>query len=177
MAHQSAIFAAGCFWCIESSFNRLAGVQKAVSGYCGGQQDDADYRSVCSGLTDHAEAVLVEFDDSIISYQTLLDIFFFLHDPTQLNRQGNDIGRQYRSAIFYLSEPQKKQAQLKIDELEKSGLYQQKIVTELAPAEPFYPAEDYHQGYFDNNQNQAYCQILIAPKMKKFSEQFSELLK
>lgn len=176
MSIQTAILAGGCFWCIESSFSRLKGVKQAISGYCGGEKIDATYKQVCTGQTAHAEVVLVEFDDSVIEFQQILDVFFFLHDPTQLNRQGNDIGPQYRSAIFYTNEAQKQQALDKISALEASGQFEQKIVTEVTEAMPFYPAEAYHQGYFDENPSQGYCQFIIAPKMAKFSQTFSHLL-
>lgn len=176
MSIQTAILAGGCFWCIESSFSRLKGVNKAISGYCGGTEADATYKQVCSGQTEHAEVVQLEFDDSQIDYQQILDVFFFLHDPTQLNRQGNDIGPQYRSAIFYTNEAQKQQALDKISELEQSAQFAQQIVTEVTAAKPFYPAEAYHQGYFDENPNQGYCQYVIAPKMAKFTETFAHLI-
>ena len=177
MAIQNAILGGGCFWCIESSFNRVNGVIKAISGYCGGNAEDADYRSVCSGLTNHAEVVWLEFDDDKVSYEQILDIFFYLHDPTQLNRQGNDIGRQYRSSIFYLNENQQTVALAKVAQLNASGLYQEPLVTEVVEVMPFYPAEDYHQGYYDANPEQAYCQFIISPKMAKFSEKFHHLLR
>lgn len=176
MSIQTALLAGGCFWCIESSFSRLKGVKQAVSGYSGGDEADATYKQVCSGQTEHAEVVQVEFDDSVIQYSQILDVFFFLHDPTQLNRQGNDIGPQYRSAIFYTNEAQKQQALDKISVLEDSSQFEQKIVTQVSAAMPFYPAESYHQGYFDENPNQGYCQYIIAPKMAKFTQTFSHLL-
>ncbi|MCU4674951.1 peptide-methionine (S)-S-oxide reductase MsrA [Catenovulum sp. 2E275] len=176
MTKQTAILAAGCFWCIESAFNLVKGVISATSGYCGGDAADANYKMVCSGLTEHAEAVLVEFDDEVISYTEILEIFFFLHDPTQLNRQGNDIGRQYRSAIFYLSELQKQQAESLIMQLTQQAIFAGPIITQVVEAMPFYPAEDYHQGYYNENPNQGYCQFIIAPKMAKFADKFSHLI-
>lgn len=177
MAKQTALLAAGCFWCIEASFSRLIGVQKVTSGYTGGNAADANYKAVCSGLTDHAEVVEIEFDDQQITYQQLLDVFFFLHDPTQLNKQGNDIGRQYRSAIFYTNLEQKIIAENLIKKLDEQAIFAKPIVTELVEADTFYPAEAYHQGYFDENPNQGYCMFIIAPKYAKFIEKYKNLLK
>ncbi len=164
---EKATLAGGCFWCIEAVFERIPGVRRATSGYTGGQTPNPTYRQVCSGNTGHAEAVEIEFDPANISFGQLLDIFWQAHDPTQLNRQGNDVGTQYRSAIFYHSEAQKQAAESAIQALNASGQYKKPIVTQVAPATTFYTAEDYHQGYFDQNRNQPYCRFVIQPKLSK----------
>lgn len=172
---EIATFGAGCFWCIESAFNQLHGVQKAVSGYMGGQTLNPDYRQVCTGTSGHAEVVQLEFDPAQVSFEQLLQVLWFLHDPTQLNRQGNDIGTQYRSAVFYHSELQRQQALASINAAQP--LFDLPIVTEVSPASTFYPAEAYHQGYYWQNTNQPYCQFLITPKLAKFRQTFVTLLK
>lgn len=172
---ELATFGAGCFWCIESAFNQLKGVKQAVSGYMGGQTLNPDYRQVCTGTSGHAEVVQLEFDPALVSFEQLLHVLFFLHDPTQLNRQGNDIGTQYRSAVFYHSEQQRQQALASIKTAQP--LFDLPIVTEVTPADIFYPAEDYHQGYYLQNTSQPYCQYLIAPKLAKFRQTFVHLLK
>lgn len=172
---EIATFGAGCFWCIESAFNQLIGVQKAVSGYMGGQTLNPDYRQVCTGTSGHAEVVQLEFDPTHVSFEQLLQVLWFLHDPTQLNRQGNDIGTQYRSAVFYHSELQRQQALASISAAQP--LFDLPIVTEVSPASTFYPAEAYHQGYYWQNTNQPYCQFLITPKLAKFRQTFVTLLK
>lgn len=172
---EIATFGAGCFWCIESALNQLRGVNTAISGYMGGQTRNPDYRQVCTGTTGHAEVVQVEFEPQQISFEQLLQIVFFLHDPTQLNRQGNDIGTQYRSAIFYHSEQQHQQAVALIKAAQP--LFDSPIVTEVTAASSFYPAEAYHQGYYLQNTNQPYCQFLITPKLAKFRQTFASLLK
>lgn len=172
---EIATFAAGCFWCIESAFNQLKGVEKAVSGYMGGQTLNPDYRQICTGTTGHAEVVQLEFDPRLISFEQLLQVLWFLHDPTQLNRQGNDVGTQYRSAIFYHSDEQRQQA---LTSIQAAGaLFDLPIVTEVRAAVTFYPAEEYHQGYYLQNTNQPYCQFLITPKLAKFRQTFVSLLK
>ncbi|RVT45867.1 peptide-methionine (S)-S-oxide reductase [Rheinheimera sediminis] len=172
---EIATFAAGCFWCIESAFNQLKGVEKAVSGYMGGQTLNPDYRQICTGTTGHAEVVQLEFDPRLISFEQLLQVLWFLHDPTQLNRQGNDVGTQYRSAIFYHSDEQHQQA---LTSIQAAGaLFDLPIVTEVRAAVTFYPAEEYHQGYYLQNTNQPYCQFLITPKLAKFRQTFVSLLK
>ncbi|WP_337878930.1 peptide-methionine (S)-S-oxide reductase MsrA [Rheinheimera sp.] len=171
---ELATFGAGCFWCIESAFNQVRGVS-ALSGYMGGHTASPNYRSVCSGTTGHAEVVQLQFDPSVISYDLLLQIFWFLHDPTTLNRQGNDVGTQYRSVVFYHDESQLQQAQQ--SKAAQQLQWSAPIVTELSPASTFYPAEDYHQGYFEQNPQQPYCSILIAPKLAKFRQHFAALLK
>lgn len=172
---EKVILAGGCFWCIEAAFNHLKGVEKAVSGYCGGSAETANYQDVCSGLTQHAEAVEVTYDPAVIDLVLLLEVFFAIHDPTQENGQGNDLGPQYRSAIFYLSD---KQQQVALDYMQ---IIQEKfdsaIVTQVVPATEFYPAEQYHQGYFLQNPQQGYCQYVVAPKMRKFAEKFADKLK
>ncbi len=166
-ATEVATFAGGCFWCTEAVFEQIPGVLKVTSGYTGGHVPHPTYRQVCEGTTGHAEAAQIEFDPSKTSFTQLLDVFWRAHDPTQLNRQGNDVGTQYRSAIFYHSEEQKRLAEESRDALQSSGEALGKVVTEIAPAGPFYPAEDDHQEYYRNNRAQPYCQIVIRPKLKK----------
>ncbi len=173
MSHAIATLAGGCFWCLESVFNRMRGVESAISGYMGGHTLNPTYKDICRGDTGHAEVVQVRFDPVQISYRDLLEIFFALHDPTQKNRQGNDVGTQYRSAIFYHSPEQKAEAESVTAALEAERAFSEPVVTEVVAAETFYPAEDYHQGYFDANPNQAYCQFVVAPKMVKARAQFA----
>ena len=177
MAHAIATLAGGCFWCIESVFNRLRGVESAVSGYMGGHTANPTYKDICNGDTGHAEVVQVRFDPAEISYRELLKIFFTLHDPTQLNRQGNDVGTQYRSAIFWQTPEQKAEAEAVIAELTSAKQFAAPIVTEVAQATTFYPAEDYHQGYFEQNPHQPYCQFVVAPKVAKARAKFAARLK
>jgi peptide-methionine (S)-S-oxide reductase len=177
MAIQTATFGAGCFWCLEAAMNQLHGVIRALSGYMGGDSATANYRRVCAGDTGHAEVVQLEFDDSIIGYEQLCLIFFSLHDPTQLNRQGNDIGTQYRSVIFVHNSAQEQTARQLIARLNNEQVFDSAIVTQICEAEPFYLAEDYHQGYFLQQPQQGYCQVIIAPKMAKFRQQYQALLK
>jgi peptide-methionine (S)-S-oxide reductase len=174
---QTATLAGGCFWCLEAVFNDLRGVEKVVSGYSGGHVDQPSYRQVCSGMTGHAEVVQITFDPQVISYRELLQVFFSIHDPTTLNRQGADVGTQYRSAIFYHDESQRQAAEQTIAEVANSGLWKDPIVTELAPLGEFFPAEPYHQDYYVNNQLQPYCQIVIAPKVAKFRKHYLDRLK
>jgi peptide-methionine (S)-S-oxide reductase len=174
---QTAVFGGGCFWCIEAIFNRMTGVKSAISGYMGGHVDKPTYRQVCSGDTGHVEVVQVTYDPAQVSFRDLLDVFFAVHDPTQLNMQGNDVGEQYRSVIFYTSEEQHEQAEKAIAELQASGAYSEPVVTAVEPASTFYPAEGYHQEYFDNNRSQPYCQFVISPKIKKFEKKFAERMK
>lgn len=174
---EKATLAGGCFWCIETIFNDLKGVEKVESGYSGGQTKNPTYEQVCSGTTGHAEVVQITFDPAVISYAKLLEIFFHIHDPTTLNKQGNDIGTQYRSAIFYHDENQKKTAEKVKDDIGKSGLWDDPIVTEITPFAEFYVAEDYHQNYYNNNQNKPYCSFVIAPKVRKFYKEYKDLLK
>lgn len=171
---QQALFGGGCFWCTEAVFLQLQGVQKVVSGYAGGQNPNPTYEQVCGGDTNHAEVILIDFDENQITYSQLLEVFFATHDPTTLNRQGNDVGTQYRSVIYYFNDEQKETAQLTIDSLKAEGL---SIVTELSPAPTFYPAEEYHQNFFAKNPNQGYCNFAIPPKLNKLQHKFMTLLK
>ena len=167
----------GCFWCIEAVFEELNGVEHLESGYSGGQVDDPTYEQVCTGATGHAEVVQVTFDPKVISLKEVLEVFFTVHDPTTLNRQGADIGTQYRSVIFYRSEEQNTLAEQVIREIQKAKLWKAPIVTELVPFKAFYKAEDYHQEYYKKNPGQAYCRIVIAPKIKKFRGHYKDKLK
>lgn len=177
MTITTATFAGGCFWCIEAAFNSLEGVKSAISGYTGGKTESPTYQDVCSGTTGHAEVVQIQFDPAVISYQELLTIFFSLHDATQLNRQGHDIGTQYRSAIFYHDQQQKQLAEEFINTLEQQGVFTDSIKTTIEKLDKFYPAEDYHQGYFLKNPEQGYCTMVIQPKFNKFKEKYRAALK
>ena len=174
---ETATLAAGCFWCVEAVFDDLRGVEDVVSGYSGGHKENPTYQEVCSETTGHAEVVQITFDPEVISYADILRVFFSVHDPTQLNRQGNDIGTSYRSAVFYHSEEQKQAAHEVIDEIAKAGIYDKPIVTEVTAFDKFWPAENYHQEYFANNPNQPYCAAVVAPKVAKFRKQFVDRLK
>lgn len=174
---EIATLGGGCFWCLEAVFDDLQGVLDVVSGYSGGHVSNPDYKSVCTGTTGHAEVIQVTFDPQVISYQEILEVFFSIHDPTTLNRQGNDIGTQYRSAIFYHSPAQKATAEGVIADLSTQKIWPNPIVTELLPLDVFYPAEDYHQEYFKRNPYQGYCQVVVAPKVTKFRQKFSSRLK
>lgn len=174
---EIATLGGGCFWCIEAVFDELKGVEKAVSGYTGGTKINPTYREVCYGNTGHVEVVNVYFDPKIVSYDDILRVFFHVHDPTTLNRQGNDAGPQYRSAIFYHSEAQKQSAKKIIEEIEKSELWSNKIVTEVTMFARFFPAEDYHQEYYKINGHEPYCSYVISPKMAKFRKEFKDRLK
>lgn len=176
-ATQTATLAGGCFWCLEAVYDRIRGVQAVTSGYMGGQTEHPDYESVCSGNTGHAEVVRIEFDPSVVSYRDLLEVFFTIHDPTQLNRQGNDRGTQYRSAIFWHDEAQRNEAERMIAMLTRDGVFPAPIVTEVTPAGAFWPAEDYHRDYYEHHPFQPYCQFVVAPKVAKFTEKFASLLK
>ncbi|WP_168377885.1 MULTISPECIES: peptide-methionine (S)-S-oxide reductase MsrA [Acinetobacter] len=171
---QQAVFGGGCFWCVEAVFLQLQGVQTVVSGYAGGITQHPSYEQICEGNTQHAEVIQINFDDSQISFSQLLDVFFATHDPTTLNRQGNDVGTQYRSVIFYQDESQKQIAEQRIEELKAEGI---NIVTELSPMPTFYPAEEYHQNFFARNPNQGYCNFSIPPKLMKLRSKFQDLLK
>jgi len=174
---QSATLGSGCFWCTEAFFLKLKGVESVVSGYTGGKVKNPTYREVCTGLTGHAEVVQVKFDPSVISYEEILEVFWNTHDPTTLNKQGADEGTQYRSAVFYHNDEQKKIAEEYKIQLDKSGVYKNRIVTEITPFSLFYPAEDYHQNYYALNPNQGYCQYVIRPKVEKFNKQYASKLK
>jgi peptide-methionine (S)-S-oxide reductase len=174
---QTATLAGGCFWCLEAVYDEIKGVHSVESGYAGGHVDNPTYREVCYGTTGHAEVVQVHFDPSIVSYRDLLNVFFAIHDPTTLNRQGADVGTQYRSAIFYHDDEQKRIAEAVVKELTDQKLFDRPIVTEVTPLDKFYMAEDYHQEYFASNPYQPYCQAVVAPKVSKFRKHFLELLK
>ena len=174
---EIAIFGNGCFWCTEAIFMQLKGVESVLPGYSGGKIKNPSYKEVCTGNTGHAEVIQIIFDPNIISYRELLEVFFYTHDPTTLNRQGNDVGTQYRSAIFYNSKNQKEDAELIIRQLEAEGVYDRKIVTEITAFDVFYPAEDYHQNYYNNNKDQPYCRAVINPKLDKFVKKYQAKLK
>lgn len=174
---ETATLAGGCFWCLEAVFLRVAGVESVVSGYTGGHAPQPSYEQVCSGATGHAEAVQVRFDPGVLGYRELLEIFFAVHDPTTLNRQGADVGTQYRSAIFYHSPAQQAAAEALIRELDAERAWPSPIVTQLVPLAEFYPAEAYHQRYYERNPRQAYCQVVVAPKLAKLRQRFAERLR
>ncbi|AZI42508.1 peptide-methionine (S)-S-oxide reductase [Deinococcus psychrotolerans] len=173
---QTAILASGCFWCTEAVFDNVKGIAKVESGYIGGSVANPSYNQVCSGRTGHAEAVRLTFDPSVIPYRDVLGIFFATHDPTQLNRQGHDVGTQYRSAVFYQTDAEKAEVQAFIDDLSAQHVYDQPIVTTLEPVSQFYVAEDYHQSYFANNPTQPYCMAVITPKVIKMRKSYSHYL-
>jgi peptide-methionine (S)-S-oxide reductase len=168
---------AGCFWCVEAVYQDVAGVHDVVSGYAGGERENATYEQVCSGATGHAEVIQITFDPNVVSFEDILDIFWRTHDPTTLNRQGGDVGTQYRSVIFTHSDEQQAVAERSSREADASDLWPDPIVTEISPFTTFYPAEDYHQNYYRENPNQAYCRMVIDPKMGKFRKAFSEKLR
>ena len=176
-AAAKATFAGGCFWCLEAVFDEIKGVHSVESGYAGGHVDNPSYRAVCNGDTGHAEVVQVHFDPSVVSYRNLLNVFFAIHDPTTLNRQGADVGTQYRSAIFYHDEEQKRAAEELIRELNAQKIWDNPIVTQVEKLDKFFMAEDYHQEYFARNPYQPYCMAVVAPKVSKFRKHFLELLK
>ena len=173
---QKATVGGGCFWCLEAVYQQVRGVVGVESGYAGGQTLNPDYDAVCSGQTGHAEVVRIEFDADVLTYQKILEIFFAIHDPTTLNRQGNDIGSQYRSVIYAHDQEQRMIAQNIIEQLTQENIFDQPIVTELADLPTYYRAEDYHQNYFNNHPDQGYCAFVVSPKVSKFRKQFSELL-
>lgn len=175
--YEKATLAGGCFWCTEAVYLGLNGVVDVKPGYSGGHVKNPSYREVCTGRTGHAEVVQVTFDPEVVTFKEILKVFFMTHDPTTLNRQGNDVGPQYRSAIFYHNEEQKQIAEKVIELFEKEKVYDHPIVTEVTPFDKFYIAEDYHINYFANNKNQPYCQFVIAPKVKKFQKIFKDKLK
>lgn len=174
---ETATLGSGCFWCTEAFFLRVKGIESVVSGYSGGKVKNPTYREVTTGLTGHAEVVQIKFDPTVITYAEVLEIFWNTHDPTTLNKQGADEGTQYRSAVFYHTEEQKKTAEAYKMQLDKSGVYKNPIVTEITPFKEFYVAEDYHQNYYALNPNQGYCQYVIRPKVEKFNKQFAAKLK
>ncbi|HEX3053246.1 MAG TPA: peptide-methionine (S)-S-oxide reductase MsrA [Aggregatilineaceae bacterium] len=167
----------GCFWCLEAVYDQLKGVVDVVSGYSGGRVVQPNYQQVCTGMTGHAEVVQVTFDPAVVSFRDMLNVFFTIHDPTTLNRQGADVGTQYRSVIFYHSPEQQAVAEQTIAELDQAKIWDDPIVTEVTPLDVFYQAEDYHQAYFQNNPDQGYCRVVIAPKVAKFRKQYLEQLK
>ena len=170
-------FGAGCFWCTEAVFLNVKGVEKVLSGYSGGKIKNPSYRDICTGTTDHAEVTQITYDPSLVSYEDLLEIFWNTHDPTTLNQQGADVGTQYRSVIFFNNEEEKSIAEAYKKQLDESGIFKNPIVTEISPLTIFYPAEDYHQNYFELNQSQGYCQYVIRPKVEKLKKQFADKLK
>jgi peptide-methionine (S)-S-oxide reductase len=174
---ETATIGGGCFWCTEAVFDDLIGVEDVISGYSGGHTENPTYREVCSETTGHAEVIQIKFDPDVTTYKEVLQIFFATHDPTTLNRQGNDVGSSYRSAIFYHSDEQKKTAAELIAEIERDGVFGSPVVTEVTEFTKFYPAEDYHQNYYANNPNQGYCSAVVGPKVAKFRKVFADKLK
>lgn len=174
--YETATLGGGCFWCIDTIFRELQGVEKVESGYAGGRMPNPTYRDVCSGMTGHAEVVQVTFDPSLLSFRDLLGVFFTIHDPTTADRQGADVGTQYRSIVLYHSDEQRETAKQVIDELNRETVWDDPIVTQLVPFTTFYSAEKYHQDYYSQNQNQPYCQIVIAPKVAKFRKAYLDRL-
>ena len=173
---KSIILGGGCFWCLEAVYQRMKGVESAVSGYAGGTAETANYEAVCSGLTKHVEVVKVTYDEQLTSLEEILEVFWTIHDPTTPNRQGNDRGPQYRSAIFYISEEEQNICLNSIKDVAEK-LYEDPVVTELIPFEVFYQAEDYHQDYFNNNPGNTYCNFVVGPKLTKFKQTFAQMLK
>ncbi len=174
---ESATLGGGCFWCLEAVYKELRGVERVVSGYAGGAAADPSYEQVCSGSTGHAEVVQLTYDPRAVSFRELLEVFFTIHDPTTLNRQGADVGTQYRSVVFYHTPGQKEETERVITDLTVNGVWPSPIVTEVAPLEKFYPAEDYHQDYFARNPYQGYCRMVVAPKVAKFRKHFMDRLR
>lgn len=174
---EQATFGAGCFWCVEAVFQRLNGVKSVVSGYAGGTVNNPTYKEVCSGLTGHAEVAQITYDPGIITYEELLEVFWKTHDPTTLNRQGGDVGTQYRSVVFYHNEAQKKLAEYYKSKLDESEVFDDPIVTEISELPEFFEAEDYHRNYFNNNPTQPYCSVVIGPKVQKMEQVFAAKLK
>jgi peptide-methionine (S)-S-oxide reductase len=175
--HETTTLAGGCFWCVEAVYNELRGIERVISGYAGGTVPFPSYEQVCSGRTGHAEVVQITFDPTVISFREIIEVFFTIHDPTTLNRQGSDVGTQYRSAIFFETPEQEQTAREVIAEVTASGLWRSPIVTEVKPLDRFYPAEAYHQNYFEQNQYQPYCQVVIAPKVAKVRQKYLARLK
>ncbi|MFH5884174.1 peptide-methionine (S)-S-oxide reductase MsrA [Halalkalibaculum sp. DA3122] len=174
---EQATLGAGCFWCVEAVFEELKGVKHVEAGYAGGEEQNPTYKQVASGNTGHAEVARIVYDPEVISFDQLLTVFWHTHNPTTLNRQGPDVGPQYRSAIFYHNEEQKKIAEQSMEEVDRSDLWEDPIVTEISPVKNYTTAENYHQNYYENNPNAGYCQVIIAPKLKKFRTEFSHMLK
>lgn len=176
-SQQVATFGSGCFWCTEAVFQQLNGVSKVQSGYMGGKTKNPTYREVCGGVSGHAEVIQVTFDAEVVSFDTLLEVFWKTHDPTTLNRQGNDVGTQYRSVVFFHNETQEQQATHYKKILDEAGIWGNPIVTEISPASEFYPAEDYHTNYFNEHGTEPYCQLVIQPKVEKFKSVFKDKIK
>ena len=174
---ETATFGAGCFWCVEAIFELVEGVELVESGYSGGHVENPSYKEVTRGKTGHVEVARVKYDPEVVSYEVLLEVFWHSHDPTTLNRQGNDVGEQYRSVIYYHNDEQKKMVEASLKKTEKAGLWKDPIVTTIEPLKNYYVAENYHQNYFENNPNAGYCSYVIAPKIKKFKKEFKHLLK
>ncbi len=174
---KEATFGAGCFWCIEACYKEMKGVIEVFPGYSNGHVSNPSYKAVCEGTTGHAEVARVVYDESLVSFDELLEVFFFVHDPTQLNRQGNDIGTQYRSGVYYHDDFQKERAEYFKAELTKNAVWEKPIVTEIVPVAEFYPAEDYHRDYYELNPGNAYCQAIVRPKVEKFKHVFAQKLK
>ncbi len=174
---SEATFGAGCFWCVEAVFDKINGVEHVESGYSGGHVKNPAYREVCNGTTGHAEVIRIRFNPAVVGFETLLEVFFQTHDPTTLNRQGGDVGTQYRSAVFYHDPAQQRLAEAAKTAVDASGIYANPVVTEISPLENYYPAEDYHQNYFAYNADQPYCAAVIRPKMDKFRTKFAALIK
>ena len=177
MEKEIAVFGGGCFWCTEAIFKSLKGVKSVEPGYAGGQMANPTYEDVCTGTTGHAEVIKIEYDPKTTSFHDLLEVFFGTHDPTTLNRQGDDTGEQYRSVIFYTNTAQKDEAEKFIEQLETEGTFDSPIVTQAQPLDKFYEAEDYHKNYFENNSNKPYCQLIISPKIAKLRQKFASMLK
>lgn len=173
---KEATFGAGCFWCIEACFKDISGVLAVYPGYAGGDEERVSYKEVCSGNTGHAEVARIEFDDEVVSFSQLLEMFWFVHDPTQLNRQGNDIGTQYRSVVFYHDDEQKRLSEAYKQRLSDENVWEKPIVTEISSVPTFFKAEDYHHNYFENNPQNGYCQAVVRPKVEKFKKVFAEKL-
>jgi len=171
---ERATFGGGCFWCIEGAFEQLAGVESVTSGYAGGHTENPTYEEVCSGTTGHAEVVQIAYDPELLDYEDLLEVFFTIHDPTQVNQQGPDVGTQYRSIVLSHDDRQESLARAFVEELDEQGVYDDTVVTEIVPLETFYEAEEYHQNYFEKNPSDAYCRMHAAPKLEKVREQFAD---
>ena len=174
--HETATFGGGCFWCVEAVFEEVEGVESVTSGYAGGHVEDPSYEAVCSGRTGHAEVVQVAFDPDVVSYRDLLEVFFAVHDPTTEDREGPDVGSQYRSAVYYHDEAQREAVEAYVSELEAGDVYDDPIVTEIAPLDTFYAAEEYHQDYYEKNPDQPYCAMQIPPKLEKVRAKFADRL-
>jgi len=176
-ANAKATFGGGCFWCVETLFAQLKGVDTVISGYAGGSVKNPSYKEICTGRTGHAEVIQISYDSSILSYTDLLEVFFNVHDPTTMNRQGNDVGTQYRSTVMYHDDKQKKLAETYIQQIDSSGVFESKVVTALEKLDTFYAAEDYHQNYYNQNGEAPYCQFVVRPKVEKFEKKYKDKLK